>query len=358
MLNQTTITGGIKLSCAVLAILLLGPTPASGQKKLNVVTTLPTYAAIAREVAGDLADVESIARGDEDPHFVNPRPSFAAKVQRADLFVATGLDLELWVPAILDRANNSKVDDGGPGNVVAYAGVTLLEVPDSPSRAGGDVHVFGNPHIHTDPINGILIARNIAAGLKRIDAANGPTYDANLTEFERRVMERLFGKQLLELLGAETILPLARSYQLWDFLESQSYEGRPLTAYLEGWLAEAEPFRDSRIVCYHRNWAYLSARFRVGCAMYVEPKPGIPPSPSHVRAVIDFITAENIAVLFAANYFSHSQVERVASRANVKALIVPEHVEGAEGVDDYISLVDLWISRLAAAYADRRPGHP
>ena len=229
MLKQKPIENGMKLSFVVLAILLLGPLPVEGQKRLNVVTTLPTYAAIAREVVGDLAEVQSIARGDEDPHFVNPRPSFAAKVQRADLFIATGLDLELWVPAILDRANNSKVDDGGSGNVVAYAGIRLLEVPDSPSRAGGDVHVFGNPHIHTDPINGILIARNIAAGLKRIDPANGPSYNRNLADFEHRVMERLFGEQILELIGAETILPLARNYQLWGFLESQSYEGRPLT---------------------------------------------------------------------------------------------------------------------------------
>jgi ABC-type Zn uptake system ZnuABC Zn-binding protein ZnuA len=358
MLRQKTMRTGMKLSFVVLVTLLLSPLPADGQKKLKLVTTLPTYAAIAREVAGDLAEVESIARGDEDPHFVNPRPSFAATVQRADLFVATGLDLELWVPAILDRANNSKVDDGGPGNIVAYAGITLLEIPDSPSRAGGDVHVFGNPHIHTDPINGIIIARNIVAGLKRVDPGNGPTYDANLEDFEQRVLERLFGEQLIELLGAETILPLARNYQLWDFLESQTYDGRPLTAYLGGWLAQAESFRDSRMVCYHRNWAYLSARFKIDCAMYIEPKPGIPPSPGHVRQVIDFIETENIAVLFAANYFSHSQVERVASRANVKALIVPEHVEGAQGIDDYISLVDLWISRLAAAYAERRPGHP
>jgi ABC-type Zn uptake system ZnuABC Zn-binding protein ZnuA len=358
MLKRIATNNGKKFCIAAAIVLLFDPVSATAQDRLSVVTTLPTYAAIAREVTGDLADVEAIARGDEDPHFVNPRPSFAAKVQRADLFVATGLDLELWVPAILDRANNSKVDDGGPGNVVAYAGVTLLEIPDSPSRAGGDVHVFGNPHIHTDPINGIIIARNIAAGLKRIDPENGAAYDANLAEFEQRVMKRLFGEQILELIGAETMFSLARNYQLWDFLQNQSYQGKPLTTYLGGWLAEAEPFRDSRMVCYHRNWAYLSARFRTECAMYVEPKPGIPPSPGHVREVIDFIADENISVLFAANYFSHNQVERVASRANVKALIVPEHVEGADGVDDYISLIDLWISRLAAAYTDRRPGHP
>ena len=110
------------------------PRAALGQGEIRVVTTLPTYAAITREIAGDHAIVEAIARGDEDPHFVNPRPSYAARVQRADMFVATGLDLELWVPAVLNRANNSRVTDGSPGNVVAYAGVTLLDVPENVSR--------------------------------------------------------------------------------------------------------------------------------------------------------------------------------------------------------------------------------
>ncbi|UCG86632.1 MAG: zinc ABC transporter substrate-binding protein [Gemmatimonadota bacterium] len=343
---------------ALLAASSLGATPVTGQPQLKVVTSLPTYAAIAREVAGDLAEVEAIARGDEDPHFVNPRPSFAAKVQRADVFVVTGLDLELWVPAILDRANNPSVDEGGPGHVVAYAGIKLLEVPENPSRAGGDVHVFGNPHIHTDPINGILAARNIAAGLKRVDPGNASTYDANLASFERRVMDHLFGAEIVELLGTETIFPLARNYQFWDFLQSQSYEGRPLTEYLGGWLAQGEMFRDRRMVCYHRNWAYFSARFRIECAMYVEPKPGIPPSPGHVRAVIDFIESEHIRVLFAANYFSRSQVERVADRAGIRALVVPEHVEGEEDVDDYFKLIDTWVSRLATVYEGQRPGHP
>lgn len=338
------------LSLSATAILFLLPTITEGQRKPRVVTTLPTYAAIAAEVAGDLADVESIARGDEDPHFVNPRPSFAARVQRADLFVVTGLDLELWVPAILDRANNSKVDEGGPGHLVAYSGIKLLEIPENVSRAGGDVHVFGNPHIHTDPINGILIARNIATGLKRVDGDNAGTYDANLAAFERRVMVRLFGDTLIELLGAETIFNLARSYEFWDFAQQQTFEGKPLTEYLGGWLAEGAKFRNQRMVCYHKNWAYFSTRFKVECAIYVEPKPGIPPSPSHVREVIDFIEAERIEVLFAANYFSRSQVERVASRTGIKHVMVPEHVAGEEGVDDYITLVDTWVSRLAAAF--------
>lgn len=340
------------------AALLLGSLPAAGQDKVYVVTTLPTYAAIAREIAGELADVEAIARGDEDPHFVNPRPSFAAKVQRADMFVVTGLDLELWVPAILDRANNADVDEGGLGHVVAFARVKLLEVPENVSRSGGDVHVFGNPHIHTDPINGITIAENIANGLKRIDSGNAATYDANLASFKRQLLERMYGTQILDMLGAETIIPLARDRQFWSFLESQTLEGNPLTEYVDGWAADAAMFRNRRMVCYHKNWAYFSARFQIECAMYVEPQPGIPPSPSHVSRVIEFIENENIGVLFAANYFSRSQVERVAERAGIRALIVPEHVEGEEGVDDYFTLVDTWVTRLATVFEGMRPGHP
>ena len=342
-----------------LAALLGGGAPrATSQDGIRVVTTLPTYAAIARELTGAQADVQSIARGDEDPHFVTPRPSFAAMVQRADLFVATGLDLELWVPSLLDKANNARVVEGAPGHVTAYAGISLLDVPDNVSRTGGDIHVFGNPHIHTDPINAIIIARNIAAGLKRVDPAHGTEYDARLARFEDRVMQRLFGERLIEMLGKESLFDLARDHGFWDFAAGQSFQGRPLTDYVGGWLAEAAPFRNQRIVCYHKNWAYFAARFRVACAMYVEAKPGIPPTPGHVGKVIDFIRDEHIHVIFAANYFSHSQVERVASRTGAVAVIVPEHVAGEEGIEDYFALVDRWITALSEAFRGWEPPSP
>ena len=142
----------------------IGPAPAP----IKVVTSLTTYGAIAREIVGDRGTVTSIAQGNEDPHFVQPKPSFVAILRDADVFVTTGLDLELWVPPLLDRANNRKVSEGGPGYVTAYTGVTLLEVPTSLNRAQGDIHADGNPHIHTDPVNGIIIARNILVGLKRV----------------------------------------------------------------------------------------------------------------------------------------------------------------------------------------------
>lgn len=341
---------------ALLLAPLLHADAAHAQRTVRVVATLPTYAAIAREVAGDLAEIGAIARGDEDPHFVNPRPSFAVRVQQADLFISTGLDLELWVPALLDRANNPRVREGASGHVVAYAGVTLLDVPQNISRTGGDIHVFGNPHIHTDPVNGILIARNIAAGLKRVDPERAAAYDANLAEFERRVLRRTFGARLVELLGQETVFQLAREYRFWEFIAGRTFEGRPLTDYLGGWLGAGAPFRRQRMACYHKTWAYFSARFLVTCATYVEPQPGIPPSPRHVREVIDLMRRERIQVLVAENYYSRSQVERVASRTGATAVIVPHHVGGEADVDDYFALVDLWVTRLADAFTRAAAG--
>ena len=136
----------------------------------------------------------------------------------------------------------------------------------------------------------------------------------------------LYGQRLVDMLGGETILQLARSYEFWSFAESQQYQGRPLTDFVGGWMAEAAVFRSQRMACYHKNWTYFSARFGVECAIYVEPQPGMPPSPRHVREVVEFIDAEQLTVLFAANYFSRSQVEQVASRTGAQAVMVPEHV--------------------------------
>ena len=346
----------------LLGILLLAAEPAHGQGvrhrqrrhgqqgRLLVIASLPTFASIARDLTGDLADVEAIARGDEDPHYVQARPSYAAKVGRADLFVTTGLDLEMWAPAVIDRANNPRIVEGAEGHVITYPGVKMLEVPEDLSRFGGDVHAFGNPHIHTDPVNAIVIAENILRGLTQVDPANAEAYEANFRDFKDRVMRRLFGDQLVEMLGAEAIYRLARNYEFWDFARSQSFQGRPLTDYLGGWLAEGEPFRGRRMACYHKNWAYFGARFQVECAVFIEPRPGIPPTPSHLAEVVGTMRDEHIPVLMAANYFSHSQVEQVASRTNARPVIVPLDVEGAEGVDTYFDLIDLWVARLSEAF--------
>ncbi|MGH7630731.1 MAG: metal ABC transporter substrate-binding protein [Gemmatimonadales bacterium] len=334
----------------LLTTALAGPSgPAGAPPPLNVVASLPTYAAIAREIVGDRASVTAIAQGDEDPHFVQPKPSFIALLRDADLFITTGLDLELWVPALLDRAGNRKVAENGPGYVPAYSGIRLLEIPPSVSRAAGDIHVDGNPHIHTDPLNGIIIARNILAGLQRVDAKNTAYYRDRAQAFERRVLEATMGPELVRILTPATAFDLLKSDKLYDFVSRQQYQGRPLVERLGGWLGEGRILRGKEIACYHKEWAYFSQRFGVTCVTYIEAKPGIPPTPGHVQEVIALMRERKIPVLFASNYFDRRQIQQVAERTGAKAVIVSENAGGMPGTDTYFGLVDSWIEGLTRA---------
>jgi zinc/manganese transport system substrate-binding protein len=328
----------------------LGTPSARPAPQLKVVASLPTYGAIAREIVGDRATVTAIAQGDEDPHFVQPKPSFVALLRDADLFVTTGLDLELWVPALLDRAGNRKVQEEGPGYVAAYRGITLLEVPTSLSRSAGDIHVDGNPHIHTDPLNAILIARNILAGLKRVAPADGPAFAQREQDFEKRILEATMGAELVQILTPATAFSLLQNDKLYDFLGRQQYQGKPLAERLGGWLEQAQPLRGKEMACYHKEWAYFSHRYEVACVVYIEAKPGIPPTPRHVQEVIALMKERKIPALFAANYFSRTQIQQVAQKTGAQPVIVPENTDGAPGVRTYFDLMNTWISSLTAAF--------
>ncbi|MGH7526878.1 MAG: metal ABC transporter substrate-binding protein [Gemmatimonadales bacterium] len=336
------------LAATVLAHAVAPPAPRVAP--LRIITSLTTYGAIAREIVGDRGTVTSIAQGDEDPHFVQPKPSFVAILRNADLFVTTGLDLELWVPALLDRAGNRKVSEGGPGYVTAYTSIQLLEVPVSLSRSEGDIHVDGNPHIHTDPLNGIIIARNILAGLQRISPENAAVFAERERDFERRVLESTMGAELVGILTPATAFSLLKSDELYAFLGRQQYQGKPLLDRLGGWLKQGQAFRGKEIACYHKEWAYFSSRFKVTCVEYIEAKPGIPPTPRHVQEVIALMRERKIRVLFASNYFDRNQIQQVAQRTGARAVIVPENTEGAPGVDTYFDLMNTWVTGLAGAF--------
>jgi ABC-type Zn uptake system ZnuABC Zn-binding protein ZnuA len=340
----------LTLSLALAAALAGPPRPAA---PLKVVTSLTTYGAIAREIVGDKGTVTSIAQGDEDPHFVQPKPSFVAVLRNADLFVTTGLDLELWVPPLLDRAGNRKVSEGGPGYVTAYTGIHLLEVPASLSRSEGDIHQDGNPHIHTDPVNGIIIARNILTGLQRVSPENAAYFTQREQDFEQRVLEATMGPALVGILTAPvaySLLNSDNSQKLFDFLEQKSYQGKPLLDRLGGWLKTSETFRGKEMACYHKEWAYFSNRFKVTCAEYIEAKPGIPPTPGHVQEVIALMKQRKIPVLFASNYFDRNQIQLVAQRTGARPVIVPENTNGAPGVNTYFDLMNTWVNDLAAGF--------
>lgn len=332
-----------------LAALVAGPVEAAAQDPVRVVASLPAYAEVAAAIGGDLVETDAIADPAEDAHFVRPKPSFALRIRRADVFITTGLDLELWVPALLDKAGNARVMEGGRGYVTAYTGIELLDIPESADRSEGDIHIYGNPHIFTDPLNMITVAENIATGLKRMAPEHSADFDAGVAAFTDRIHRRLYGDRLVQLLEGPTLARLDRQGRLLSFLEEQEYEGTPLIDLLGGWHAAAAPFRGRQIICYHKNWAYFEDRFDVSCADYVEAKPGIPPTPRHVGNLITLMRDEGIDVLLAANYFDGSQVRVVARRAGATPVIVPLQPGGA-GTESYFDVVDAWVESLAAAF--------
>lgn len=325
--------------------------PPAAPDPVRVVATLPLYAEVAAAVGGAEVESSSIADPAEDAHFVRPRPSFALQIRRADMFITTGLDLELWVPTLLDRAGNARVSEGGLGYVTAYNGVELLDIPASADRSAGDIHLFGNPHLFTDPLNVAQIARNITTGLKRVAPDRAAVFDAGLAAFIDGLHRRLFGNDLVDLLGGDTLEQLARQGRLFEFLRTQEYQDHPLIGRLGGWLAQGQAFRGRQMICYHKNWAYFENRFGVECADYVEAKPGIPPTPGHVAQLINRMRTEGIDIMFAANYFDRNKVETVAERSGARVVMVPMQPGGALGADDYFAVVDLWVGSLARAFS-------
>jgi ABC-type Zn uptake system ZnuABC Zn-binding protein ZnuA len=239
--------------------------------------------------------------------------------------------------------------------VAAWPGIELLEKPSTVSRSEGDVHIYGNPHIHTEPLNMILIARNILAGLERVDPDHGAEYRERQKALEDRLHRRLFGDELVDLLGGDTLARLARSGKLWSFLEEKEYprgSGRTLASRLGGWMKQAEPLRGRQIIGYHKNWVYFATRFGVDVAGYIEPKPGIPPTPRHVEKIIGLIRDRGIRVILNANYFDPAKPRVIADRTGARVATVPLSTGGEPGVASYEELIDTWIGRLVEALED------
>lgn len=351
-----------KLPC-ILAVLLAitAVTPSAtltaqtsrDRERLRVVTTLTTYEAIAKQIAGDRADVEALADGPEDPHYVQPKPSLAMILRRADVLITTGLDMEMWLPAVMDRANNPRVASGQQGYVAVSHGVRLCDVPEVISRSEGDSHVWGCPHIWNEPANGVIVGQNIVNALKQNDPANAAYYEANFAAWKERVMRAHVGDELVEMLGADVLHDLDKEGQLWTFLSNQTYEGSPLTDRIGGWLLKAAPFRGQEMICYHKTWCYFARAFGITCAEYIEPKPGVPPRPRHVARVISLVKEKNIPLVLSASHYPREQVELVARRTGASAVIVPANTKAAPGVDTFIDLVDAWLDGIIEALAER-----
>jgi ABC-type Zn uptake system ZnuABC Zn-binding protein ZnuA len=287
------------------ALLLLIFSQASAGK-IKVVTTTTDLKSITEMIGGDKVSVLSIATGYQNPHFVDPKPSYIISLSNADMFVTVGLDLETgWSPQLLSSSRNSKIQKGGAGYVDASAGVTLLQVPTAANRGEGDIHIYGNPHYWLDPLNGKVIARNIANGLERIDPANKVLYEKNLYQFFTQINNKM-----------------------------------------KEWQEKMAPFKGSKIIAYHNEWVYFEKRFGLEIVDFMEPKPGIPPSPSQLVKVIKEVSANKIKVIISSPYFTTSSSDVVAKQTGVKELTLATSVGAFNTIKDYFDLFDYDINHI------------
>lgn len=317
--------------------------------KLRVVTTLPVLADLARQVGGDLVQVVSLGKGPEDPHYVTPTPSLMQAVRKADLFVEVGMSLEMWAVNVLDGAGNRRVRRGSKGHVYASEGVPVLEVPVSMTRAKGDLHPNGNPHLWVDPVRLGWMAKNIEKGMERVRPSQAPAFRKGYEAFQMKLDRATFGPRLVKLLGGKVLNRLAISGKLQSFLKKK-YKGKPLSTRLGGFLKKAAPLRGRKILFYHQNWIYFTTRFGLKVEGFVEDKPGITPSASHKLRLLKLIKAENIKVLGTATWNDDSVPNALARESGIEVVILPAMVGATRDAKDSLSLINALIERLLHAY--------
>jgi zinc/manganese transport system substrate-binding protein len=283
--------------------------PLSAQAKIKVIATLPDFGSLAREVGGDNIDLLVLAKPTEDPHFVDARPSFVVSLRSADVLIDGGAELELgWLPPLLQNARNPKIEIGKPGRVIASQGIRLMNVPTNVTRAAGDVHALGNPHFTVDPIIAKVIAQHIAQAFAAVDASNAATYEANYKKFEATINGKL-----------------------------------------QEWGAAMLPFKGQHVAAYHDSWPYFGHRFGLNIDIFLEPKPGIPPSPSHLTEVIAQMKAQQDKAVIVEPYHDRRIAEKVASATGAKVVHFCQFPGGLPGTDTYVQLIDALVSRLSAA---------
>ena len=348
----------LTISTILLVVLCLHDAGTAGERtrlrtqkrgRLQVVTTLSDYAVLAKAIGGERIVTNSIVHSVQDPHHIRPKPSFVNMVMNADVLISTGLDLELWLPTVVNRSGNKNVRSGEIGYVAVSQGIELVEKPKVISQIEGDVHVFGNPHITTSPINTKQVAWNIATGLIKNDPQGKAFYQGKLKELQDELDKRLFGEELVKLLGGDTLCRLVEKNNLIEFLQQNKFQGKPLIDKLDGWMKKMLPLRGTPLVVYHKNWSYFLKLFGLEEAATIESKPGIPPSAKHVTHLVNMMHDDNIRIILAANYFDENKVRTVAKKTGAQAVIVPLFVGGAPGIEDYFQLVDYWVNSLLKA---------
>lgn len=302
-INITTIVLSLVFSVFVFAN--------SAFAKINIVTSVPDLAAIAKEVGGDNVNVRSLGKGYQNPHFVDAKPSYILELNKADLLIYIGSDLEIgWLPILITGARNSKINVSNlNGNLDTSTLVPLLDLAESKvDRSMGDIHPWGNPHFLLDPRRAIIVASGIADRLIELDPDNILSYKSNLADFTNRLEAKIIK---------------------WDELLA--------------------PYKGTKIFTYHKLWTYFIEWVEFAEAGTIEPKPGIPPTPKHVAGLIKIAESSDIKLAITANYYPQRTGQRIAKAANVPFLSLPAQVGGEEGINTYSDLIDTIVNRITSA---------
>jgi zinc/manganese transport system substrate-binding protein len=305
--------GVTKHSATTIVLLILGfflPTIAQA-KKLNIVTSTTDMAALTQEVGGDKVNVEAIAKGYQDPHFVEAKPSFLLRLRQADLLISVGLQLEIgWLPPLITQSGNPRVQVGAAGYLDASQFAAILEIPQGTvTRAEGDVHPLGNPHYWLDPDNGRRIARGIAGKLGDLDPGDASYFQQRFQDFDKR-----------------------------------------LTAAEQKWDAEMKPYRGRKVVTYHRSFPNFAKHFGLDVIGYVEPRPGIPPTPSHTLDLIQQMKRENAKIVLVEPYFDLKTPQSIGRATGAQVIVYLPSVGGEKQVTNYFELFDYDIGLLTKAF--------
>ncbi|MEE9224931.1 MAG: metal ABC transporter substrate-binding protein [Bacteroidota bacterium] len=317
------------------------------QKKLKVITTLGYLQYVTEQIGGEKIDVTALVNPKQDPHYVTPTPRMNELARGADLFIETGLNLDLWAKNVVDASGNPRIQSPYEGRLIASINVPILELPLEISRAWGDIHPQGNPHVWLDPINIKLIAENIAARLERLDRANGPYYHDKLRDFKNRIDVALFGEELIGLLGTrggDILSRKARSGDLERWLQSKD-----LNEKLGGWMNQSRSLRGLKLITYHKTYIYFAERFGLEIVSELEEKPGIPPPPKHRDAIVELVKYEGIKLILNDNFYPRHAAEYVASKTGAKIITTFIDVGASEEVNTYENLISYLIEELKRA---------
>src|SRR5262245_5639275 len=342
----------IKTTILVAALLLIAAGAIHAQaptKKITVVCTLPTLKSLAEEVGGNRVDVISLAKGDQDPHFVTPTPVLMRRTREATLFIENGFSLELWADEVVNGSGNSKIFRGNPGRVVASTGISALEIPSVLTREMCDIHPQGNPHVWLDPLLAKIEADNIAEALKRADPSGAAYYDQRKADFDHRLDVAMFGDELLKLVGTQKLTRLVWTGDLQNFLATNKIGGQPLSAKAGGWIKAAAALQGVKAFEFHKVWVYFARAFGLKLVGTIEERPGIPPGPQHVRQITQQIKTDKIPLILVDNFYDPALPNNISRETGAKVAILPNQVEGESTVKSYFDLINHLIKEMTEA---------